>query len=45
MRSVNYKDDIITIYEFDDAKKLIMQLSDRYAGDVTPVSRGGRGRN
>lgn len=45
MRSVNYKDDIITIYEFGDAKKLIMQLSDRYAGDVTPVSRGGRGRN
>ena len=33
------------ISEYEDAEKLIMQLSDQYAGDVTSVARKGNGRN
>lgn len=45
MLRVKHKDDIITIYEYVDAERLIMRLSNEYAGDVTSVSSGGRGRN
>jgi len=42
---INYKDEYINIFWYDEAEKLIMQLSDLFAGDITTVSRGGRGRN
>lgn len=45
MRSINYKDDIISIYEYDDAKQLIMKLSNAYAGDTKAIASGGRCRN
>lgn len=45
MDRLSYKDEYINIFWYDEAEKLIMQLSDLYAGDVTVVSRGGRGRN
>ena len=45
MKSVYYKGEKITIYEYKDAKKLIRCLSDQYAGDTTIVSSGGKGRN
>ena len=45
MLKVKHNDDIITIYEYADAERLIMRLSNEYAGDVTSVSSGGRGRN
>ena len=35
----------INVNEYEDAEKLIMQLSDLYAGDVTSVARKGAGRN
>lgn len=45
MKTVTYKADDIQIYEYQDAERLIMKLSDKYAGDVTSVSSGGRNRN
>ena len=45
MDRIKYNDEYINIFWYDEAEKLIMQLSDLYAGDVTVVSRGGRGRN
>lgn len=40
-----YQNDIITIYEYKDAEKLIARLALENAGDITTVARGGRGRN
>lgn len=45
MRTVTYKVEDIQIYEYRDAESLIMKLSNKYAGDVTSVSSGGRNRN
>ena len=45
MRTLNYKDDVIQIYEYKDAEHLIMKLSDQHAGDITEVSVRGRSRN
>ena len=45
MITVTYHSEDIKIYEYQDAKKLIMQLSNKYAGDITTVSSGGRNRN
>lgn len=45
MRTVTYKAEDILIYEYRDAESLIMKLSNKYAGDVTSVSSGGRNRN
>lgn len=45
MIHVKYNNIDIPIYEFDDAKPLIKQLSNDHAGDLTTVARGGRGRN
>ena len=45
MRTLNYKDDVIQVYEYKDAEHLIMKLSDQHAGDLTAVSVKGRGRN
>ena len=45
MIRLKYKEEEIPVYEYEDAKKLIMHLSDQYAGDITAVSRGGNGRN
>ena len=45
MIKLKYNEEYITINEYPEAKRLIMQLSDKYAGDVTAVSRGGNGRN
>lgn len=45
MKTLEYQGNRIIIYEYKDARKLIMQLSDQYAGDVTLVSSKGRGRN
>ena len=45
MKHVKYNNIDIPIYEFDDAKPLIKQLSNDHAGDLTTVARGGRGRN
>lgn len=45
MIRLKYKEEEISVYEYKDAKKLIMLLSDQYAGDITAVSRGGNGRN
>ena len=45
MKHLDYKTETISIFEYEDAHSLIMQLSKEYAGDVTVVSRGGGGRN
>lgn len=45
MFTLRYENEDIDVYEYADAEKLIMQLSDQYAGDVTAVARGGNGRN
>lgn len=45
MKSVLYKGETIPIYEYEDAERLIKELSDENAGDYTKVARGGRGRN
>lgn len=45
MKFVNYQGEMITIYEYDDAQRLIQRLSNMYYGDVTPVATGGRFRN
>ena len=45
MRRLIYKGDVIIIYEYKDALSLIQELSDIYAGDVTTVARGGKGRH
>ena len=45
MQELTYKGQTIQLFKFEDAEKLIMQLSDQYAGDVTCVSRKGNGRN
>ena len=45
MRTVTYKAEDIQIYEYQDAERLIMRLSNEYAGAVTLVSSGGRNRN
>ena len=45
MIKLKYSEEYITIVEYQEAKKKIMQLSDQFAGDVTAVSRGGNGRN
>lgn len=45
MIHVNYNNEEIEIFEYSEAEKLIRKLSNEYAGDVTVVSRGGRGRN
>lgn len=45
MRSINYKDDIIRIYEYEDAKQLIIRLAKTYSGDLTSIATKGRGRN
>lgn len=45
MKELQYKDKIITIYEYADAEHIIMRLSDLYAGDITVVCSKGNGRN
>ena len=45
MRTLTYKAEDIQIFEYRDAESLIMKLSNKYAGDVTSVSSGGRNRN
>ena len=45
MKELTYHTDIIKIYEYADAKDRIQRLSAQYAGDITPVASGGRGRN
>ena len=45
MKHVSYNNEKIDIYEFKEARQLIMQLSNKYAGDITAISRGGRGRS
>lgn len=45
MIDIIYKDEKIVITEFNEAERLIMQLSDQYSGDLTAVARGGNGRN
>ena len=45
MKSLKYKDDIINVFFYDEAQVLIQRLSDKYAGDITVVSSGGRFRN
>ena len=45
MRRLTYLSDSIDIYFYEDAKKLIQQLSNKHAGDVTVVSSKGRNRN
>ena len=45
MKQLAYQEDTITIYEYEDALELIQELSNTYAGDLTPVSSGGRMRN
>ena len=45
MIHVSWHDMPIDIYEYADAERLIMQLSDKYAGDVTEVCSKGNGRN
>lgn len=45
MRSYSYKGNDILIYEYEDAKGIIMRLSDQYAGDVTMVCSKGKNRN
>ena len=42
---MTYHSDTINIYFYDEAKKLIQRLSNTYAGDITTVASGGRGRN
>lgn len=45
MIKVKYKNEEINIFEYKEAERLIRRLSNEHAGDVTSVSRGGRGRN
>lgn len=45
MIKFKFNEEYISIVEYQEAKKKIMQLSDQFAGDVTAVSRGGNGRN
>ena len=45
MKRLNYRNDIINIYDYEDAEKLIQRISNKYAGDVTKVASGGRMRN
>lgn len=45
MRLVKHQNDEIWINEYQDALKCIQRLSRAFEGDVTPVSRGGKGRN
>ncbi len=45
MRTVYWHEKQIDIYEYADAERLIMQLSDLYAGDITVVCSKGNGRN
>lgn len=45
MRTLTYRSENINIYFHDEAKKIIQRLSNKYAGDVTTVASGGRGRN
>ena len=45
MKKFIYQDKEIVIYEYSDAERLIMKLSDLYAGDVTVVCSKGNGRN
>lgn len=45
MTSVTYKDRQITIYEYPDAEECIKTAALAHLGDITNVSRGGRGRN
>ena len=45
MIEVSWHEMPIKIYEYADAERLIMQLSDQYAGDVTVVCSKGNGRN
>ena len=43
MHELRYNDDIIPVYEYQDAKRLLKALGGQYKEDVTPVSRrGGR---
>ena len=45
MIEVSWHEMPIKIYEYADAERLIMQLSNQYAGDVTEVCSKGNGRN
>lgn len=45
MQKLKYQEREIVVNEYDEAERLIMQLSDIYAGDVTAVARKGNGRN
>ena len=45
MRTLYWHEKQIDIYEYADAERLIMQLSDQYAGDITTVCSKGNGRN
>lgn len=45
MLTVKWKENEISVNEFDDALKCIQRLSRAFEGDVTPVSIGGRGRH
>lgn len=42
---MTYHSYTINIYFYDEAKKIIQRLSNIYAGDITTVASGGRGRN
>ena len=45
MKYIYYQGQQINIYEYDEAEKLIAQLSDQFYGDTTTVASGGRNRN
>lgn len=45
MRTFHSDQGDINIYFYDEAKKLIQRLSNKYAGDITTVASRGRGRN
>lgn len=45
MQSVDYNDEKIIIYDFEEAEEVIRQTAIENAGDITTVARGGRGRN
>lgn len=45
MIKLKYNEEYITIIEYPEALETIQQLSDKYAGDMTAVARGGNGRN
>ncbi len=45
MKEYTWQGEKLVINEYEDAESLIMRLSNEYAGDLTLVASGGRGRN